>query len=158
VTYKIPTAPRAKSQEWSTPFWLFDLLDGEFNFSVDAAASVKNAQIDRYWTEEINGLAQDWTGERVFVNPPWLVGPLNAWTEKAFEETQNGCPVVAMVVPVKSDQKWWNRYAIQTEIRFIQGRVIFGEAKSPSPIPAAVLIFGQDYRACMKSIDQKKYR
>jgi site-specific DNA-methyltransferase (adenine-specific) len=141
-----------------TPGWLFDLLDEEFDFTIDAAASSHNAQIERYWTEEIDGLAQNWKDERVFVNPPWKVKALEAWTAKARKETDWNCPVAALLVPVKSDQKWWHDHAIYSEIRFIRGRVTFSDAKGTAPIPVAVLVFGADYPAVFGSIVQPKNR
>jgi site-specific DNA-methyltransferase (adenine-specific) len=138
--------PPAKSQEWGTPWWLFELLDLEFQFTVDAAASSKNTKMERYWTEEINGLHQDWTRESVFVNPPFLARDLRLWTEKAWVATREPETKCAIIVPVKSDQDWWHDYGIKTEIRFIKGRVAFEGAKSSYPGPIAVLVFGKYVR------------
>ncbi len=137
--------PASKSQEWETPWWLFESLDLEFEFTVDAAAHSGNAKMERYWTEEIDGLKQDWTGERVFLNPPYAVRALRMWTAKAYHASRKPDTVVVMVIPVKSDQDWWHRYALKSEIRFIRGRVTFEGAKSSCPVPIAVLVFGRDY-------------
>jgi len=141
-----PYMPKAKSQDWETPWWLFAELDSEFQFTVDGAATRSNAKMDRFWTEEIDGLAQDWTGESVFINPPFRAADLRRWVEKAWISTRDVLTKVVMIVPVKSDQDWWHEYAIKTQIRFIRGRVIFEGAESSFPGPIAVLVFGREIR------------
>lgn len=56
---------------WETPQSLFDELNAEFNFTLDAAASDANHKCERYFTKKDNGLLQDWQGETVFCNPPY---------------------------------------------------------------------------------------
>lgn len=129
----------AKTVEWSTPQPLFDALDAEFHFTVDAAASALNHKCPRYWSKDDSGLRHPWAGERVFCNPPWGVTALTKFTRMAMIFR---C-VAAFIVPVKSDQRWWHEHAIpHAEIRFIQGRVTFGDAPNCYPAPVAVLVFG----------------
>jgi site-specific DNA-methyltransferase (adenine-specific) len=130
--------PQASTVEWATPDWLFSLLHREFRFTVDAAASKEHHRLERYWTVQQNGLAQDWTGERVFCNPPYGAKELGAFACKAWSSS---C-IAALVVPVKADQGWWHDYALRSEIRFIKGRVSFGDADNCFPGPIAVLVFG----------------
>ena len=47
---------------WSTPQWLFDLLDTEFDFGTDVCAVPENAKCRRFFTAVEDGLAQQWTG------------------------------------------------------------------------------------------------
>lgn len=47
---------------WETPQVLFDELNDEFSFTLDAAASDNNHKVDNYFTEKEDGLAQDWGG------------------------------------------------------------------------------------------------
>lgn len=67
--------------EWSTPQHVFDALNDEFRFTLDPAATKENAKCPRFYTVEQDGLAQDWSGERVFCNPPYgrVIGQ---WVEK----------------------------------------------------------------------------
>lgn len=58
---------------WETPQSLFDELDREFHFTLDAAASDTNHKCDRYYTKEQNGLIQDWGGKRYFVILPMVI-------------------------------------------------------------------------------------
>jgi len=74
----------SKTNEWATPQDFFDILNKEFNFTLDAAATDENAKCKRYFTEKDDGLAQSWDGERVFCNPPYGRG-LKHWVKKASE-------------------------------------------------------------------------
>lgn len=57
--------------DWATPPALFEALHAEFGFTLDVCASPWNAKLPRYFTEKEDGLAQDWSGERCFMNPPY---------------------------------------------------------------------------------------
>lgn len=64
----------SKKDLWRTPPALFNLLDDEFGFQLDAAAAHNTALCDRYFTEEDDALVQDWGADgvrRVFCNPPF---------------------------------------------------------------------------------------
>lgn len=47
---------------WETPQNLFDKLDAEFHFTLDAAASDENHKCARYFTQKDDGLRQNWGG------------------------------------------------------------------------------------------------
>ena len=49
-----------KSNEWETPQELYDELNEEFSFTLDPCATKESAKCDKYYTEEDNGLIQDW--------------------------------------------------------------------------------------------------
>lgn len=53
----------SKSMEWATPQDFFDRLNEEFHFTLDPAADDFNHKCDLYYTEEQNGLAQNWGGK-----------------------------------------------------------------------------------------------
>ena len=61
---------RALTAEWSTPQWLFDELDKEFHFTLDACAQPFNAKCKKFYSPKENGLEQSWKGEAVFCCPP----------------------------------------------------------------------------------------
>ena len=52
---------------WETPKNLFEELDREFHFTLDAAASHENHKCDKYYTADENGLEQDWGVKPCFV-------------------------------------------------------------------------------------------
>ena len=52
----------SRSDEWETPQGIFDELDKEFHFTLDACAKDQNRKCDRYFTIEQNGLQKSWGG------------------------------------------------------------------------------------------------
>ena len=40
-----------------------------------------------------------------------------------------------------TDVRWWHEYAIKGEVRFIRGRLKFGDAKHSAPFPSAIVVF-----------------
>lgn len=71
----------SKTPEWFTPKPFFDELDREFHFTLDPCATKENAKCKKFYTAEQDGLAQEWTGERVFCNPPYG-RQIGRWVEK----------------------------------------------------------------------------
>lgn len=135
---------KSASVEWGTPQDLFDALHQEFSFTVDAAASDLNAKLARYWTLADDGLLQDWSGERVFVNPPFGKD-IARWVSKANRETQRECPLVVMLIPARTDTRWWHKdvEGIATP-RFLKGRLRYtdgGQPRQPAPFPSVVLVY-----------------
>ena len=62
----------SKTCEWATPQDLFDKLDSEFNFTLDACATVQNAKCGRFFTKAQDGLTGCWDGV-VWMNPSFRV-------------------------------------------------------------------------------------
>ena len=60
-----------KSDEYSTPSWLYDQLNDEFSFTLDPCATDDNHKCEKYFTKDQDGLNQSWAYERVFCNPPY---------------------------------------------------------------------------------------
>ena len=131
----------SKEEKWATPQDFFDKLNDEFHFTLDAAASPDNAKCPVYFTEEQNGLAQSWEGHTVWCNPPYC-RKTGAWVKKAWEEHQRtGCTVV-MLLPSRTDVRWFHDYILgKAEIRFIKGRLKFGGNKNSAPFPSIVVIY-----------------
>ena len=131
----------SKEEKWATPQDFFDKLNEEFHFTLDAAASPDNAKCPVYFTEEQNGLAQSWEGYTVWCNPPYC-RKTGAWVKKAWEEHQRtGCTVV-MLLPSRTDVRWFHDYILgKAEIRFIKGRLKFGGSKNSAPFPSIVVIY-----------------
>lgn len=83
----------------------FAPLHERFGFTIDVAASAKNAKLSRYFTAEQNGLVRTWVGERVWCNPPY--SNIRPWIEKAWGESQ-WTPLIVMLVPAnRTEQGWW---------------------------------------------------
>jgi len=111
-----------RGSDWATPQSLFDKLNKEFNFTLDVCASHWNSKCPRYFTEEINGLSQNWSGV-CWMNPPYGRA-LESWMKKAYQSAKNGAVIVCLV-PASTDTNWWHQYAMKGEIRFLRGRPRF---------------------------------
>jgi len=130
--------PPPESVEWGTPQDLFDTLNAEFDFTLDVAASDQNAKCERYFTKEIDGLAQSWAGERCYMNPPYGRG-LDRWVSKAWREVKKfeGAELVVALLPSRTDTKWFHKWVLgKAEIRFIKGRLKYTNGNKSLPAPA----------------------
>ena len=126
-----------KTDEWETPQYLFNELDEEFRFTLDAAASEKNHKCEKFFTKRQDGLKQDWGGHTVWCNPPYGRA-IAKWVEKATESKAT----VVMLLPARTDTKWFHEYIYgRAEIRFIKGRVRFGNSKQNAPFPSMIVVF-----------------
>jgi len=117
------------SPHYATPKWLYDELNKEFNFNDDPCPLYSKG----------NGLYRSWN-EQVYVNPPYgKLLPL--WMNKAWNEYLQG-KLIVMLLPSRTDTRWWHNYVMKaTEIRFIKGRLKFGNQKNSAPFPSCVVIF-----------------
>ena len=127
--------------DWETPLWLFKQLDDEFHFTMDAAASDTNHKCEIYFTKEDNALLRNWGGETVFCNPPYGKG-IGKWVEKAYRESRKPGTTVVMLIPARTDTKWFHNYILDVaEIRFIKGRLRFSGATVNAPFPSMVVVY-----------------
>jgi len=127
---------------WSTPQDFFDELNAEFNFTLDPCATRENAKCARFFTVEDDGLKQDWQGETVFCNPPYG-REIGKWVKKCYEESKKPGTTVVMLIPARTDTSYFHDfiYGKAREIRFIRGRLKFGDAKNSAPFPSMVVVF-----------------
>ena len=75
--------------EWETPQAFFDALDAEFHFTLDPCSTDENAKCAKHYTKAQDGLAQDWTGETVYCNPPYG-REMPKWIQKCYEHKNRG--------------------------------------------------------------------
>ncbi|ELV7528461.1 phage N-6-adenine-methyltransferase [Edwardsiella ictaluri] len=128
MTIKSNTTADAKDC-WQTPLWLFDALDIEFGFWLDAASSDHNALCSQHLTESDNALLSDWNSVgAIWCNPPYSkIGP---WVAKASIESEKQRQPVVMLVPEDMSVGWFTD-ALKSvdEVRVITGgRVNFVHA------------------------------
>ena len=127
--------------DWETPQWLFDELDAEFHFTLDPCASHETAKCNNYYTVEDDGLIQDWGNEIVFCNPPYSNSMQTEWVKKCYEHSEKGGTAV-MLIPARTDTKRFHDYILgKAEIRFIRGRLNFGDSSNSAPFPSMIVIF-----------------
>ena len=130
------------SGDWQTPQGLFDELDKEFHFTLDACATWQTAKCPEFY--QVDSLSKPWTGV-VFCNPPYGCG-IAEWVRKGYHSSLLGATVV-MLLPSRTDTKsWWHPYVMKAdETRFIEGRLHFldkwGLDQGPAPFPSCVVVF-----------------
>ncbi|WP_349290994.1 DNA N-6-adenine-methyltransferase [Brevibacillus sp. NL20B1] len=125
---------------WPTPQDFFDELNREFHFTLDPCATHDNAKCSTYFTKEDDGLVQEWAPHTVFMNPPYG-REIKRWMQKAYEESLKGATVVCLV-PARTDTAWFHDYVYgKAEIRFVRGRLKFGNAQNSAPFPSMIVIY-----------------
>lgn len=133
---------------WATPQWLFDELDSHYHFTLDPCAEYWNHKCDKWYGEEQDGLKQDWTGERVFMNPPYG-RDICGWVYKALSPTRN-LDAAVLLLPARTDTRWFcdNIFERFYTIGFIKGRLRFERwedghlRSSPAPFPSCIVLRG----------------
>ena len=132
----------SQNDVWSTPQDFFDQLNEEFQFTLGACALPENAKCALYFTPDINGLVQDWSGHTVFVNPPYGK-KISLWVEKCYNESRKDNTKIVMLIPARTDTVYFHRFIYKKviEIRFVKGRLKFGNTSNSAPFPSMVVIF-----------------
>jgi site-specific DNA-methyltransferase (adenine-specific) len=118
------------SEEWATPADVFAGLDAEFHFDFDPCP-LGGTQ------DGTSPLFCRWVGRRVFCNPPYGPG-IRPFLERGLE-----AEVAVFLIPARTDTKWFHDIVLPhaKEIRFVRGRLKFGDAKNSAPFPSMIVIF-----------------
>jgi len=121
--------------EWNTPESFYQKLNEEFHFDFDPCPSNPN----------FDGLIIDW-GKRNFVNPPF--SEWQTWVKKGFEESKKG-KLIVFLIAARTDTKAFHEIILPyaTEIRFIKGRMKFGDSRKSAPFPSMIVVFRGRTRA-----------
>lgn len=76
----------------------------------------------------------------MFCNPPY--GSIAKWVEKAYREAQKENTIVVMLIPSRTDTKYFHDFIYhRSEIRFVKGRLKFGDSPYNAPFPSMIVIF-----------------
>jgi site-specific DNA-methyltransferase (adenine-specific) len=136
--------PASKTDNWATPKWLFDEYNQKHEFGLDAAASSTNHLCDNWFgldhvdPAKRDGLTADWTGYgAVWCNPPYG-RVIKDWVEKALSHNEI---TVVMLLPSRTDTQWFHQLSnhVQVNIKFMKGRLKFGDSKTAAPFPSIVV-------------------
>lgn len=135
--------------DWWTPQALFDCLNGEFQFELDAAADVWNRKCEKYISEEQDALITPWEGRTVWCNPPygkgWGSDSLTHFVRRGYEQHVEQKNTIVMLLPAYTDPKYWGQYVMLAhEVRFLKGRLQFldhGHTKQSARFPSVVVIW-----------------
>jgi len=111
---------------WGTDPVIFNAMDKEFKFSLDAAANKKNHKVPNFFTKDRDALNIDWSkcldgyiNNHVWINPPYGKGFIKKFMAKCIEQKEKGVTSV-LLVPATLDAQWLPINEI-SEIRIITG-------------------------------------
>lgn len=60
----------SNDQTWETTQDFYDVINEEFNFTLDPCYTKETAKSSAFYTKEEDGLLKSWQGDTVFINPP----------------------------------------------------------------------------------------
>lgn len=162
------TESPSQTVEWYTPREAIDFVLRVFDgmISLDPCADMRRRIPARaHYTREDDGLSRDWSGSRVFVNPPYgrdiglFVNHGAGQYLKCHSSNQ------LWLVPSRTDTAWWHRLTGGAYVAFPRGRYKFLEgspdgttstAKKPGgKFPLCWVLLGTDYTAnfCAAALD-----
>lgn len=135
----------SNSDEWESPQHIVDEWARVVGpFTLDVAATAKNAKAPRFFTRDDDGLKQDWlicaAGGVAWMNPPY--SEVRVWVTKAIEESARGLTLVALL-PSRTDTRWFHALWAERDrcaVVFLPGRLRFGDAKNSAPFPSLVAV------------------
>lgn len=132
----------SKKDNWSTPDDFYEMLNSEFEFTLDPCADDDNHKCNKYFTIFDDGLKQDWGGNNVFCNPPYGKD-IKKWVKKCHEESKKPNTNIVMLIPARTDTSYFHEYIYNkaSEIRFLKGRLKFGNSKNSAHFPSMIVIF-----------------
>jgi hypothetical protein len=121
---------KSQTVEWPTPKKVYDDLNAEFCFDLDPCPL--GGSEDGTAT-----LFCRWEGRRVFCNPPY--GP----QIRDFLARGPEADVAVFLIPARTDTRWFHELVIPyaAEVRFVKGRLKFGEAKTGAPFPSMIVVY-----------------
>lgn len=121
----------AATDEWSTPKEVYESLNDEFGFNFDPCPL--GGDVDGR-----SPLFSDWSGKRVFCNPPYS-------DIRRFLERANEAELAVFLIPSRTDTRWFHELVLgrAREIRFVRGRLKFGNAKNSAPFPSMIVVYGE---------------
>lgn len=145
-TFFNSTALTSNRGDWRTPKDLFDNLNREFHFELDAAANDENHLCPMYFTQDISAFINDWSEPTVFCNPPYS-RDIGQWIKRAWQQSRIHGNTIVLLIPSRTDTNWWHEFVMNyaDEIRLIKGRLKFTHPNEPesqsSTFPSAIVVF-----------------
>lgn len=147
----------SKTNEWATPQYFFNKLNEEFNFTLDPCSTKENKKCNKNYTMEDDGLNKNWGGYKVFMNPPYG-GHTGDWIKKAYESSLIKDTLVVCLIVSATDRSYWHEWIFPyaNEVRFIRGRLKFGDSKHTAPFASAIIVFNGKQKGGIKIKYEKR--
>jgi len=133
---------------WTTPRDRYAEWHQEFNFSLDAAALSNSALCEQWYgpdnpdPDKRDAFTTDWLKDSdngtVWLNPPYGRS-IGKWMELAHNWSVKGLTIVNLI-PARTDTHWFHDYCINHEVRYLRGRLKFGDSKNCAPFPSAIVV------------------
>lgn len=123
-------------QDYRTPPEVFEKLNVEFGFTIDAAADAANALLPRFHDIESDGANPEnyLPGDRVFCNPPYNAQDVARFVTCAAETSKEGVLWVLLLNASTTGTSWFHKFIWDNnlhrpregvEVRFRKGRISF---------------------------------
>lgn len=133
----------SKTDLWATPQNLFEELNCEFGFELDVCATPENAKCERFIAREQDALSEQmwplWKGI-LWMNPPYG-REIGRWVQRAYAAAHEHGATVVCLLPARTDTRWWHDFCAKGQVRFLRGRLKFGDGKNPAPFPSVIVVF-----------------
>ena len=103
------------ANDYKTPPELYEMALEHFNllvpkFCIDVCCTDNNIPAFKYFVKGINdGLKEVWNGY-CWCNPPF--NECKKWIEKAYKENKENGVKIAMLIPVRTETKYWHDYIL----------------------------------------------
>lgn len=127
---KLDACFSSASDRWATPSAVYEALDREFQFNFDPCPLDGDK-------DGLATLFTEWKGQRVYCNPPYGPG-IGDWLKRGLE-----AELAVFLIPARTDTRWFHDIVLPNakEIRFIKGRLKFGDAVNSAPFPSMLVVF-----------------
>ncbi len=117
------------SDRWQTPPEIWEPLNDEFQFDLDAAGDAEMHRVPHYLTDALG--PSPWPGKRIWCNPPYgrKLEPFirRCAKEAAGDVFGNGAKLVVALFPFRGRAAWWHEAVIgqAKEVRCVRKRIKF---------------------------------
>ena len=101
-----------------------------------------NVPAKKLFDEKMNGLAQDWVAESVFMNHPYSNS--KEWIPYAVSQYELGhAKELVLLIKMDVSTKWWNSLS-KYPFLAVNRRLKFGDGRGAAPFQSAVVYLGED--------------
>lgn len=116
--------PVPKTVEWLTPPGIIKALGGHESFGLDPCAPINQPYptARRCYTILDNGLIQDWSDERVWLNPPYSAHLIKKWLGRMAAHNHGTALIFART---ETDAFFRHVWESATALLFMRGRINF---------------------------------